>query len=55
MDKNKNLIPDWVENVLHWGSVAVLLATTLKKIYSGEDLAKAMDTTSGVENGNSLS
>lgn len=48
MDKNKNGVPDWVENLLMWGSVAVILAQTVKKVMSGEDLTTAIDVTKGV-------
>lgn len=44
-DKNKNKIPDWVENVIYWSSVALLLCDTYKKICSGEDLRTALDVT----------
>lgn len=44
-DKNKNKIPDWVENVIYWSSVALLLCDTYKKICRGEDLRTALDVT----------
>lgn len=51
MDKNKNKVPDWVENVIYWGSISLVLGQTLKKIMSGEDLTKSFDVTySGGEN-----
>ena len=51
MDKNKNKVPDWVENVIYWGSISLVLGQTLKKIMSGEDLTKSFDVTySGGDN-----
>ena len=44
-DKNRNKIPDWVENLLYWSSVVLLLGQTYKKICNGEDLTKAFDVT----------
>lgn len=53
-DKNKNKVPDWVENLVYWSSVALLLCQTYKKICNGEDLTKAFDVTQGAEDvGNS--
>lgn len=49
-DKNKNKIPDWVENVIYWSSVALLLCDTYKKICRGEDLRTALDVTNKGEN-----
>lgn len=49
MDRNKNHIPDWVENVIYWASVALLACNTYKKIASGElDITKEL----GANNGN---
>lgn len=48
-DKNKNKIPDWVENLLYWSSVVLLLGQTYKKICNGEDLRKSLDITQGAE------
>lgn len=47
-DKNRNKIPDWVENVVYWSSVVLLLCQTYKKICNGEDLTKSFDVTEGV-------
>lgn len=44
-DKNKNQVPDWVENIIYWSSVALLLSQTYKKICNGEDLQNALDVT----------
>ncbi|WP_296692283.1 hypothetical protein [Treponema sp. UBA7567] len=53
-DKNRNKVPDWVENVVYWSSVALLLCQTYKKICNGDDLTKVFDVTQGVEDvGNS--
>ena len=49
VDKNKNKVPDWVENLVYWASVALLLCQTYKKICNGEDLTKAFDVTQGAE------
>lgn len=48
-DKNKNKVPDWVENLVYWSSVALLLCQTYRKICNGEDLTKAFDFTQGAE------
>lgn len=48
-DKNRNKIPDWVENLLYWSSVVLLLGQTYKKICNGEDLTKSLDITQGAE------
>lgn len=48
-DKNRNKIPDWVENVVYWSSVALLLCQTYKKICNGEDLTRSLDVTVGVD------
>lgn len=47
-DKNRNKVPDWVENIVYWSSVALLLCQTYKKICNGDDLTRAFDVTQGV-------
>lgn len=44
-DKNRNKIPDWVENVVQWSATALLLAQVYKKICAGEDMTKVLDVT----------
>lgn len=49
MDKNKNKIPDWLENLIYWGTVVAVVGTTLKKVMNGEVLTRAFDVTSAVD------
>ena len=52
MDKNKNNVPDWVENVIYWGGVALVFGQTIKKLMNGEDFTKSFDLTyEGAGNG----
>ena len=49
MDKNKNKVPDWIENVIYWSSTILLLSEAYKKIVKGEKLTDAFDVTKGVD------
>lgn len=50
MDKNKNDIPDWVENLAYYAGAVLLFVEAYKKVKSGEPLTNALDVTYTTEN-----
>lgn len=44
-DKNKNQVPDWLENAVYWASVVLAVGGALRKVMAGEDLQTALDVT----------